>query len=37
MDGITDSMHMSFSKLQEIMEDKEVWQAAVHEVPKSQT
>ena len=34
---ITDSMNMSFSKLQEIVKDKEVWHAAVHGVEKSQT
>ena len=35
MDGITDSMDMKLSKLQEIVEDREVWRAAVH--AKSQT
>ena len=34
---ITDSMDMSFSKLQEIVKDKEVWHASVHGVAKSQT
>ena len=37
MDGITDSMDMSFNKLQEIVKDREAWRAAVHGVPKSQT
>ena len=37
LDGITDSMDMNFSKLQEIVKDREAWHAAVHEITKSQT
>ena len=35
--GITDSMDMSLSKLQEIVKDRETWRATAHGVAKSQT
>ena len=37
LDGITDSMHMSLSKLREMVKDREAWYVAVHGVTKSQT
>ena len=37
LDGIPNSVDMSLSKLWELAKDRDVWQAAVHEVVKSQT
>ena len=37
LEGITDSVHMGLSKLQEMVKDREAWHAAVHGVTKSQT
>ena len=37
LDGIINSMHMTLSKLQEIVKDREAWRAAVHGITKSRT
>ena len=37
LDSIAESMDMNLSKLQEIVEDRAAWRAAVHEITKSQT
>ena len=37
LDGITDSIHVSVSKLQELVMDREAWRAAVNEIAKNRT
>ena len=37
MDGITDSMDVSLSELQELVMDREAWRAEIHEIAKSRT
>ena len=37
LDGITDSMHMSLSEIQELVMDREAWRAGIHGVAKSRT
>ena len=37
LDGITDSMDMSVSKLQEVVKDRDAWHAAVRSITKNQT
>ena len=37
LDDITDSVHMSLGKLQELVMDREAWRAVIHGVAKSQT
>ena len=37
LDGITNSMHMSLSEIQELVMNREAWDAAIHGVTKSQT
>ena len=37
LDGLTESMDVSLSKLQDMLKDKEIWHAAVHGVTKSRT